>query len=96
MSRIVEPLEKTTFGFQSKRYPPAVEKLVNFEMLKMLILKKKLVYQNLVISKTIMHQEHLQNIKEFNKNNKKCVSADKSTHSSKWKKKNMRYYYLQM
>lgn len=38
----MEPLEETTSVFSSKRYQSTVEKLVNFEMLKMLLLKKKI------------------------------------------------------
>lgn len=63
----MEPLEETISGFSSKRYQSTVEKLVNFEMPKMLMLKKKLAYENLVISKIIWHQEKLKNIKEFSK-----------------------------
>ena len=38
----MEPLEETISGFSSKRYQSTIEKLVNFEMPKMIMLKKKI------------------------------------------------------
>ena len=80
--KIRDPSEKETFGFRSRKCPPVVDELPNFESdLRQMI--KNIEFRN--INNTF--QEKLRkDIMELSKENKVFVSADKSTNVYKMDK----------
>ena len=78
----LESSGKETFGFRSRKCPPVVDELTNFESDLMLMIKN-IEFRN--TNNTF--QEKLRNdIKEFCQENKVFVSADKSTNICKMDK----------
>ena len=88
----LESSGKETFGFRSRKCPPVVDELTNFESDLMLMIKN-IEFRN--TNNTF--QEKLRNdIKELSQENKVFVSADKFTNIYKMDKEVMKSYYLRM
>ena len=80
----LQSTDKETFGFHSKKCPPAVEELTNFESDLMLMIKN---IQFRHISSTFQKQLK-KDVKEIRQSNQFFVSADKSRNIYKMNKEN--------
>ena len=84
--------EKQTFGFRSRNCPPAVEELANFED-DLMLMTKNVEFRN--INNTF--QEKLKNdIKELRESDKNLFQRINPLIYIKWKKMNIKSYYLKM
>lgn len=88
--RKLEQSKKTTFGFRSRRCPPTVEELANFKSDLMLVIKN----MQLRFTKIVFKNTYLRISRNYNKAVKYSFQLTNVQTFTKWKKKNMRSYYL--
>ena len=78
----LESTNKETFGFRSRKYPPAVEELTNFEKDLMLMIKN-IQFRHI---KSTFQEQLREDIQELGQSNQLLVSADKSRNIYKMNK----------